>query len=137
MPVLQLPLLPAILRWFGVVAVAGTIAVYSLHSTAATDQVALLELAISSVLHLLAYAGLAVALAYATVEFDASWRRRTVAVIVLATSYGLGIELLQGVTAERTASTLDALVNLAGASLVLGWYAIERRYTFVPLGEFR
>lgn len=137
MPVFQLPLLPATLRWLGVVAVAGTIAVYSLHSTAATGEVAVLDLAVSFVLHLLAYAGLAVTLAYATVEFDAPRRRRAVAVIVLAASFGLGIELLQGTTAERTASPLDALVNLVGASLALGWYALERRCTVVPLSEFR
>ncbi|GAB3691645.1 hypothetical protein GCM10028857_29270 [Salinarchaeum chitinilyticum] len=135
-PNLRLPLLPTVVRWFGVLAVAATIAVYSTISTAATGDVAVLDVAISYVLHVVAYAGLALTIAYALVDAGPSWRRRALTAFALATAFGLGIELVQATTADRTPSLLDATANAAGATIVLGWYALERRCAFVPLGDW-
>lgn len=132
----RLPLLPAAVRWLGVLAVAATIAVYSTVSTAATGNVTGLDIAISYVLHVVAYAGLALTIAYALADAGASWRRRAMTTFAVATTFGLGIELVQATTADRTPSLLDAIANTAGATIALGWYALERRCEFVPLRDW-
>ncbi|SDZ98738.1 VanZ like family protein [Haloplanus vescus] len=68
-------------------------------------------------LHGLAYAGLAVTLAYAVQ--DRLWRDRSVLMLVflVAVGYGAGIELLQSTLETRTVDVIDLLVNAVGAAI--------------------
>ena len=76
-------------------------------------------------LHAGAYAGLAFAVGYALLAADG---RALLAAVAVATLYGAGVELLQGLLAYRTASALDALVNGVGAAAgALLWRLVAPR----------
>ncbi|TKX73469.1 VanZ family protein [Halorubrum sp. GN11_10-6_MGM] len=131
---LRLPLVPRWLRLGGVVAVAATILYYSVVTPPGSGTIRsgpFGVLAYSTWLHGLAYAGLAVALAYAFQ--DQPWRDRTVLAVVflVAVGYGGGIELLQSTLDARTADFGDLLVNAVGAAVAaVCWRALTRWVRF-------
>jgi VanZ family protein len=81
-------------------------------------------------LHFAAYAGLALALAYATAHWrDAPYRRAAI-VFTVAVGYGLLMEFVQAPIPNRYFSLADALANALGASLVVVWFLVERRVRY-------
>ncbi|MCU4719172.1 VanZ family protein [Halapricum hydrolyticum] len=85
-------------------------------------------------LHLLAYAGLALALGYVFVDADRPDWQLLVLVFVVATVLGLGLELLQSTLEHRTASSGDVLMNAAGATVaVLLWRVLLTRTRPTPV----
>jgi VanZ family protein len=84
-------------------------------------------------LHFGAYAGLALALAYATVHWRDQPYRRAAIVFTVAVGYGLLMEFVQGPIPNRYFSLADALANALGASLVVVWFLVERRLRYVPV----
>ncbi|WP_239638575.1 VanZ family protein [Halorubrum distributum] len=82
----------------------------------------------STWLHALAYAGLAVTLAYALQ--DSPWRDRSVLAVVflVAVGYGGSIELLQSTLDARTADFGDLLVNAVGAVIAAVCWRILTRW---------
>ncbi|WP_353635025.1 VanZ family protein [Halobacterium sp. NMX12-1] len=129
------PLVPRWLRYAGVLGVAGFLLYYSVLSAPPVtppnpgpwwDKK----------LHVVAYLGLGLALAYATAHLrDRIWTRIAV-VLVLAVGYGLLIEGIQGTQPNRYASLNDALANVIGALLASAWFLIERRLRYVrPLDD--
>ncbi|SDG13879.1 VanZ like family protein [Halorubrum xinjiangense] len=131
---LRLPLVPRWLRLGGVVAVASTILYYSVFTPPGSGAIRTGPLGVlpySTWLHALAYAGLAVTLAYAFQ--DSPWRDRSVLVVVflLAVGYGGSIELLQSTLDARTADFGDLLVNAVGAAVAtVCWRALTRWVRF-------
>lgn len=139
---LRLPLIPRWLRLGGVVAVAATILYYSVFTPPGSGVIRTGPfgvLAYSTWLHGLAYAGLAVTLAYALQ--DRPWRDRTVLAVVflVAVGYGGGIELLQSTLDARTADFGDLLTNAVGAAVAaVCWRVLTRWVRFYQvrrLGE--
>ncbi|WP_096593172.1 VanZ family protein [Halorubrum ezzemoulense] len=131
---LRLPLVPRWLRLAGVVAVASTILYYSVFTPPGSGVIRTGPLGVfpyGTWLHGLAYAGLAVTLAYAFQ--DSPWRDRTVlgVVFLLAVGYGGSIELLQSTLDARTADFGDLLTNAVGAAVAAGcWRVLTRRVRF-------
>ncbi|WP_251344449.1 VanZ family protein [Haloplanus halophilus] len=130
----RVPLVPRSLRWGMVLTVAATILYYSVFTPPGSGVLQTGPFGVlgyGTWLHGLAYAGLAVTLAYA---FQGRpWRDRTVllAVFLLAVGYGAGIELLQSTLATRTADIVDLLVNAAGAAVAaVCWRILTRRVRF-------
>lgn len=77
-------------------------------------------------LHAAAYAGLAGGVGYAMLAADA---RTLLVAAAVATLYGAGVKLLQGLVAYRTASAPDPLVNGIGAGAgALLWRAVAPRF---------
>ena len=86
--------------------------------------------------HALAYAGLAAALAYASVTpgHDSS---RVGLAVALAVGFGAAIELLQWPIPYRTASAVDVLADAVGACmLALAWRSLGRFVRFVPVARW-
>jgi len=81
-------------------------------------------------LHFAAYGGLALALAYATVHWRDQPYRRAAIVFTVAVGYGLLMEFVQGPLPNRYSSLADAVANALGASLVVLWFAVERRVRY-------
>lgn len=132
---LPFPLVPRWLRYAGVTCVAGVLLYYSVLSPPPVRPPSP-DPFWDKKLHILAYGGLAVALAYATAHLRGeSWRRVTL-VIALAVGYGLLIEGLQGVHPNRYASHGDALANTTGALLAGAWFVVERHLRYVQLRDF-
>ncbi|MDB2224447.1 VanZ family protein [Halorubrum ezzemoulense] len=131
---LRLPLVPRWLRLAGVVAVASTILYYSVFTPPGSGVIRTGPLGVfpyGTWLHGLAYAGLAVTLAYAFQ--DSPWRDRTVlgVVFLLAVGYGGSIELLQSTLDARTADFGDLLTNAVGAAVAaVCWRVLTRRVRF-------
>jgi VanZ family protein len=132
---LPFPLIPRWLRYLATIGVAGFLLYYSVLSPAPIRPSSPDPLW-DKKLHILGYLGLGLALAYATAHLrDVIWKR-TAVVLVLAVSYGLLIEGLQGIQPGRYASLGDALANVVGALLASIWFLIERRLRYVkPLGK--
>jgi VanZ family protein len=128
------PLVPRSLRLAGVLAVAATILYFSVFTPPGSGVIRTGPLGVfpySTWLHGLAYAGLAVTLAYAFQ--DSTWRDRTVLVVVffVAVGYGGSIELLQSKLAARTADVGDLLVNAVGAAIAtVCWRVLTRWVRF-------
>ncbi len=83
--------------------------------------------------HGLAYGAVGLSLAYATADWD--WPRWRLAALVvgLAAAYGLGIEALQLVLPHRYGEVGDAVANLLGAGLALGWFLLRPVVRLVPV----
>ncbi|TKX72854.1 VanZ family protein [Halorubrum sp. GN11GM_10-3_MGM] len=130
----RLPLVPQWLRLGGVGLVAATILYYSVLTPPGSGVIRTGPLGVfpySTWLHGLAYAGLAVMLAYALQ--DRPWRDRTVlfVVFIIAVGYGGSIELLQSTLDARTADFGDLLVNAIGAAVAaVSWRVLARRVRF-------
>lgn len=130
---LPVPLLPRLVRVAGTIAIAAVIFYFSLLDTVSAPPAA--GPWWDKQLHLLAYAGLAVAATYAT----AAWRhdsiRRGVAMLLVVVAYGLAIELAQGQLAGRYYSLSDLFANVVGTTLGGLWLVAERyvQYWRVPI----
>lgn len=126
---IRFPLLPRGLRVLGVCVVLATIVYFSLldappgppQPTPFWDKH----------LHFLAYFGLALALAYATVRVRDQPLRRGLLVYGGALGVGIAIELAQGPLPNRYFGWGDLLANALGASLVAIWFLLERRLRYV------
>lgn len=121
---IRLPLLSRPVRWSLVGVVSAAILVASVVRPPDADPVpGPFGLVPRSMwLHGIAYAGLAVVLAYALLTSPRPDWQVLCAVFALATAYGLGIELLQSTIAYRSFEVADILVNAGGAALaVMGW----------------
>jgi len=153
---LRLPLLPRPIRWGAVLTVAALIGYWSLITTPPTiPQTSLAitttpetETPVKTVTvplidfshpaqqrHALAYATLALTLAYAFTDYDLSTTNKAILVFALATGYGALMEFGQLFHPERVASLTDVAINALGVTLSLGWYAIEPYARFVPILE--
>jgi VanZ family protein len=82
-------------------------------------------------LHFVAYAGLALAFAYATVRYRARPVVRGGIVIGSTIVFGLLIELVQGVLPGRYFGWGDLLANCLGGVLVSVWFLLERHIAYV------
>lgn len=127
---LWIPLIPTTLRWGAVVAVAGVILYYSIQAGPGTQtfQTGPFGLFLySNWLHFLAYACLAVTLAYALHDSRLSAWELSVLALVGAVGYGVTIELLQSRLPSRTFAFGDMAVNAVGAAVaVICWRVVVR-----------
>ena len=99
----------------GVVACAIVILAASVADPSGTGAPrALFGIGVTVYLHFVAYAGLAGAIGHAVLSAD---RRALLLAAIIATLYGAGIELLQGMLSHRTMSAGDAAINAVGAAL--------------------
>jgi len=130
----HLPLVPRSVRWLLVTAVLATILAVSVVRPPEIARVATGPLGVfplSTWLHGVAYAGLALVLAYALQTSPRPDWLILCGVFAFATAYGVGIELLQSTLAYRTFDTADILVNAGTAALaVAGWKLLARRVRF-------
>lgn len=69
--------------------------------------------------HIVAYAALAAVLVYATAGWEMRRWQRALFVVAVASSYGLGIEIVQSFVPHRSAQASDVLANTLGSSLVV------------------
>lgn len=135
----RVPLLPAVVRWAGVAAVAAFLFYVSVvtvppETVVDSGRPAVFEL--DKWRHVVGYAGLAGALSYATCDRPWSTRRTTAVVIGVVAVYGVGIELVQAPLPERYFSVGDAAANALGAALVIPWLLAVRHLEFVPAGAW-
>ncbi|MFW5956630.1 MAG: VanZ family protein [Halorhabdus sp.] len=126
---LPVPLLPRWCRWTGVVAIAVVVVYYSLVTV--PPEPAGPSPFWDKYLHFAAYAGFALALAYATVHDRDRPSRRMAIVFGGAIAFGAIVELLQGVVPYRYFGWGDLLANTLGAALAGAWFPIERRIRYV------
>jgi VanZ family protein len=138
MPEVRVPLLPARLRWAGVVAVAAVIFYLSVITAPPADPV--IEppdlIRLDKWRHFLTYAAFAGSLAYATADWEWPTRRLAVLVLGLTVVYGVGIEVWQGFLPNRYLSLGDAYANALGAVLASPWFHVKHRLSFVPVREW-
>ncbi|AEH36936.1 VanZ family protein [Halopiger xanaduensis] len=156
---LRIPLLPRPIRWLGPVGIAVGICYWSLVTTPPTIPPVGFEWAAAAITgvatsgfgvridptavpqsyfqHGIAYALLALGLAYALADRESGIIRKALLVIILATTYGVLMEIGQLFRPERTATVTDGTVNALGALTALCWYELERRAQFVSLAELR
>jgi len=85
--------------------------------------------------HLVAYAALALALAYATVEDRDEWRQRLVLVVLVPVLYGAFIEFLQAPLPDRYYAVGDLAANTTGAVLSVAWLLLESRVRYLRVSE--
>jgi len=130
----RLPLVPRTVRWALVGVVLVAILAFSVVPPPGTRRLATGPFGVvplSTWLHGVGYAGLAVVLAYALQTSPRPDWQILCAVFAFATAYGAGIELLQSTLAYRTFDTADILVNAGAAALaVTGWKLLVRRVRF-------
>ncbi|WP_435063667.1 VanZ family protein [Halobaculum sp. EA56] len=126
---LAVPLLPRRVRYAGVAAALAVIVYYSLLSAppSSPGDTPFWD----KHLHFVAYAGLALALAYATVRYRDRPGLRTALVFGGALAVGVAIELLQGTLPNRYFGRGDLLANALGSALVGVWFVVERRVRYV------
>lgn len=107
-----LPVAPRRLRYAGVIACAVAILYGSV--TAVDDGVprTIFGIGTTVYLHIVAYGGFTGAIGYALLAAD---RRALSLAVVIATLYGVCIELLQGTIPYRTMDLMDVLINATGA----------------------
>lgn len=130
----HLPLVPRSVRWTVVFAVVAAIFVASVVRPPDAARAALGPfgvLPISTWLHGVAYAGLAVVLAYALQSSPRPTWQVLALVFAVSTAYGVGIELVQSTLAYRSFDTGDILVNAGAAALAAtAWGVFVRRVRF-------
>lgn len=128
---LRIPLIPNTLRWGAVLAVAGVLLDYSIQAGPGTGTFQTGPLGLFSYsdwLHFLAYAGLAVVLAYALHDSHRPAWQLFVLVFVCAVGYGVTIELLQSRLPSRTFAFGDMGVNAVGAVVATIFWRVFSRY---------
>ncbi|GAB7008077.1 VanZ family protein [Halorubrum trueperi] len=128
---LRVPLIPSRSRWGVVLAVAGVILYYSIQTGPGTGTFQTGPLGLfpySDWLHFLAYACLAVMLAYALHDARLSDWQVFVLVLMCAVGYGVGIELLQSRLPSRTFAIEDMGVNAVGAAVAVVCWRLLVRY---------
>lgn len=128
-----IPLLPPWGRWLGVIAVAGVIFYFSI--VIIPPEPSEPGPFWDKKLHFAAYAGFALALAYATVPYRTMPYKRVTIVIGAAIAYGIGIELLQLGLVNRYFSSTDLIANTIGTLLVSIWFGVERWVRYIPVPE--
>lgn len=135
MPRIRLPLLPAWLRWAGVLVIASVIFYFSVITVppGVPEPGPLFD----KKLHFAAYGAFTLALAYATASSTLDTRIRILVVIGCALAYGIGIELLQGLVPYRYYSPADLLANTLGVALASSWFLVEPRLGYAPLRSIR
>jgi VanZ family protein len=130
----HLPLVPRSVRRLLVTAVLTAILVASIVRPPGAGRVVTGPfgvLPLSTWLHGVAYAGLAVVLAYALGSNPRPNWQILVVVFAFATAYGAGIELIQSTLAYRSFETGDILVNAVAAALAAaGWGLFVRHVQF-------
>ena len=130
----RLPLIPTRIRWGTVIAVAGIILYYSIEAGPGTQTFQTGPLGLfpyADWLHFLAYACLAVMLAYALHDSRLSEWQVFLLVFVCVVGYGVTIELLQSRLPSRTFAVGDIGVNALGAAVaVLCWRGLVRYVRF-------
>lgn len=130
----RLPLVPRWLRFGAVVAVGAVILYYSVVPAPGSGAFRTGPLGLfpfSDWLHLLAYGGFAVTLAYAFQHSTRPAWQVLLAVFLITVGYGVSIELLQAGLPNRSFAVADMLVNaLAAALAVAGWRALTRYVRF-------
>ncbi|UWG50579.1 VanZ like family protein [Halalkaliarchaeum sp. AArc-CO] len=130
----RLPLFPRWVRLALVGAVMGTILYFSIIPMPGGDAFRTGPFGIlpfSKWMHLLAYGGLALVLAYALHDSPRpDWQILSI-VFLIAVGYGIGIELVQATVPERTYSPLDMVTNAVGAAVAVGlWRAVVQYVRF-------
>ena len=128
---LRIPLLPNTVRWSAVLAVAGIILYYSIQAGPGTQTFQTGPLGLfpySDWLHFLAYACLAVMLAYALHDSRLPDWQVFVLVVVCAVGYGVTIELMQSRLPSRTFAFEDMGVNAVGAAVAIVCWRVLVRY---------
>lgn len=132
---IRLPLLPAWLRWLGVVVVASFIFYTSVLTTPPANPVVPTfdPIPLDKWRHFLAYAALGGSLAYATSDSDRETWQLAVLVIGVTVAYGVGIEFWQSFVPNRYASIGDAYANTLGALLVTPWHLLRSRIALWPV----
>ncbi len=136
---LRLPLLPREARWGAVLGLAAFIFYASIVAAppeTIIDQARPDLLPLDKWRHLLAYAALGYALAYATTDWAIEPRLAALAVIGTTILYGIGIEVGQSLIPQRYLSVGDAYANAVGGALVLPWYLVRPYLEFTPLASF-
>ena len=136
---IPLPLLPRWLRITTAVLVAGIIFYGSLITVPETaiDEVQPELIQLSYWRHILAYSALAGSLAYATDHWTLPRWRHAALVIVIATVYGIAMELGQALLPHRTPFLLtDVVVNALGASVAVIWFLSRPYLDLRPVSEF-
>ena len=129
------PLVPRWLRYVGVLGVAGFLLYYSVLSAPPVNPPSPGPWW-DKKLHVLAYLGLGLTLAYATVHLRDRFWTRIALVLALSVGYGLLIEGIQATQPNRYASLSDALANVVGALLASTWFFVERHLRYVrPLND--
>lgn len=83
---------------------------------------------LSTWLHGIAYAGLAITLAYALVRSPLPKTQILFSVFLVVTGYGIGIEVMQLTLPDRTFDEFDVLVNGLGAAIAVTVWNIVVRY---------
>ena len=134
-----IPLLPRVVRWAGVAVIAGFIfyaSILTAPPATPVDDAQPWFLDLSYWRHLVAYATLALTLAYATDEWSLERWRHALVVIAVVTLYGAGIEVGQWFVPERHFDLADIAVNALGASVVLGWFALRPRLEVLEVEAF-
>ncbi|MCD2204888.1 VanZ family protein [Halobacterium sp. KA-6] len=129
------PLVPRWLRYAGVLSVVGFLLYYSVLSAPPVNPPSP-DPWWDKKLHVAAYLGLGLTLAYATVHLRDRFWTRIALVLALAVGYGLFIEGIQATQPNRYASLSDALANVVGALLASTWFFVERHLRYVrPLNN--
>lgn len=85
-------------------------------------------------IHLVAYATLALSLAYATVEWESVPGRRVAFVVCVVVAYGISIEFVQTPLSTRQFSTTDVLADVTGALVGIAWVGLEHWVEYRPVG---
>ena len=87
--------------------------------------------------HIVAYATLAYALAYATDHWTLPRFRHAAIVIAIAAGYGIAMEAGQAFVPHRSDFLIsDAIVNTIGASGVLLWYLVRPYLELRPVTDY-
>ncbi len=130
------PLLPAWLRWLGVVVVAGFVfytSILTVPPGTPVDDVKPDLLPLDKWRHFVAYAALGGTLAYATTDWEVDGRVLAAGVVGVTVLYGVGMEFGQSLIPQRYFSVGDAYANALGGLLVVPWYLVRPRLEFLPL----
>lgn len=136
---IRFPLVPVWVRGVLVVCVLGVLLYYSIvppPRSGLLDIPPLDAIPYHVWLHLFGYMGLAVILAYATVDVDRPRSQVLVGVFLIVITIGAVIEGLQYTLQTRTFSLLDIIVNVVGTVVgVLAWAVVHQKIRFYRLTQ--
>jgi len=143
---IPVPLLPRIVRWSAVVAVAGFLIYNSIITVPPETAVdAAFEtgqdtfipdfIGLDKWRHFLAYGTLAYTVAYAVEHWGRDLKYLAAFVFITVAIFGIGIEIGQYFIEFRYFDINDIIANMVGASLVLPWFALRPYLDVRPIGE--
>jgi len=134
-PLVRVPLLPRGLRAALLVVLAALVAYLSL---AAGPRVPGAGSGFVSVYgHVVAYAAVALVLAYGLARWDVAPARKALVVFGLAMVYGFAMEALQLLRPTRSFEAGDLVANAVGAAIGSLWCWVEPRLRYRPLAGAR